>query len=270
MSILEKSIDDESEEPLRIVSDVVCPACGCVCDDLTLTFRGNQLAGVSSGCRLGDEWFERHSKNEGPASCVRGIESSFDEAIRVASEILTEAKYPLIFGLSRSSTGGQRAAVTLADRIGAVVDTTASLCHGPSIIALQSVGESTCSLGETRNRADLVIFWGCNPGESHPRHAERYSVFPHGQFISSRDDRTVVMIGDAEEVHHWRLDQKGSLPDLFIPVERDRDFEIITELRAMLQDRFTSSNSFRSESSSRVHPQQSDLETLIRLMTGCR
>ena len=93
---------------------------------------------------------------------------------------------PLIWGLSRSSTGGQRAAVLLADRIGANVDTTASVCHGPSIMAIQQVGESTCSLGEVRNRADLVIFWGADPATSHPRHFERYSVDAQGLFVPRR------------------------------------------------------------------------------------
>ena len=41
-------------------------------------------------------------------------------------------------------------------------------------MALQQVGESTCTLGEVRNRADLVIVWGSDPVVTHPRHLERY------------------------------------------------------------------------------------------------
>ena len=97
-----------------------------------------------------------------------------------------DSRAPLIWGLSRSSTAGQRAAVLLAEQIGATIDTTASVCHGPSIMAIQQVGESTCSLGEVRNRADLVIFWGADPAESHPRHFERYSVDAQGAVRSAR------------------------------------------------------------------------------------
>ena len=39
----------------------------------------------------------------------------------------------------------------------------------PSVMAQQVVGKVTCTLGEVRNRADLVIFWGSDPLVSHPR-----------------------------------------------------------------------------------------------------
>src|SRR6202035_5358119 len=86
------------------------------------------------------------------------------------------------------------AAVSLAEQIGATIDTTASLCHAPSVMAMQDVGEVSCTLGEVRNRADLVIFWGANPVESHPRHFERYSLLPRGRFIpGGRAERTLVV-----------------------------------------------------------------------------
>ena len=111
------------------------------------------------------------------------------------STILRASTNPLFFGLSGSSTRGQRAAVRLAEALRGNIDTTASVCHGPSIMAMQQVGESTCSLGEVRNRADLVIFWGANPVESHPRHFERYSVEPIGELVPrGRLDRTIVVV----------------------------------------------------------------------------
>jgi formylmethanofuran dehydrogenase subunit B len=133
-----------------------------------------------------------------------------------------------VWGLSRSSTEGQRAAVLLAERLGANIDTTASVCHGPSIMAIQQVGESTCSLGEVRNRADLVVFWGANPVKSHPRHFERYSVDPAGEFIpNGRRDRTLIVV-DAEET------ATSALADVFIKAPRGGDFELIWALRQLL------------------------------------
>jgi formylmethanofuran dehydrogenase subunit B len=146
-----------------------------------------------------------------------------------AAQILRASRSPLIWGLSRSSTDGQRAAVLLAEQIGAAIDTTASVCHGPSIMAIQQVGESTCSLGEVRNRADLVIFWGADPAISHPRHFERYSVDPVGEFIPrGRTDRHVVVI-DSEVTATSRL------ADTFVHIKRDTDFEIIWALRQLLR-----------------------------------
>ena len=217
--------------------NVTCPGCGCLCDDVRLTIDGHELHEFEPGCELGRRWFQQHLQPAEFTTSVDGISVSHVEAVRRAVELLRRADNPLIYGLSRSATPGQRAAVALADHLGAVIDSTASLCHGPSIMALQEVGEVTCTLGEVRNRADLVIFWGCHPAASHPRHAERYSVSAAGRFTrAGRASRRVVMIGEANHVHDWKLSPGGEQPDLVIPVEADGDFELIAQLRCILRE----------------------------------
>jgi formylmethanofuran dehydrogenase subunit B len=251
---------------MQKITDVVCPACGCVCDDLTLTVDNNQLVDVQPDCPLAERWFRDNSHSAHPAVQIEGNEATLDEGLARAASIVLAAKYPLVYGLARSSTPGQRAAVELADQLGAVIDTTASLCHGPSIMALQNVGESTCSLGEIRNRSDLVIFWGCNPAETHPRHAERYSVFPRGQFVpEGRAGRTVVMIGDAQQVHDWRLDRNDSKPDIVIPVTSGCDFEAIAVLRMLLKGLPVDASTLAETGASHA-----DLQMLAERMKACR
>ncbi len=217
-------------------SNVVCPGCGCVCDDVSLTFDGSELTSFQPNCPLGERWFRLHGQTSSTVAEIEGQPVGYEEALDYATGLLQRCDYPLIFGLSRSAVPGQRAAVELAERLHGAIDTTASLCHGPSIMALQEVGEVTCTLGEIRNRADLVIFWGCHPALSHPRHAERYSVFPSGRNIrSGRADRTIVMVGNADQVRDWRLDPSGAAPDLIVPIEAGRDFEALNALRWMLR-----------------------------------
>lgn len=231
---LAKKIADATE--LKVITDVACTVCGCVCDDLEIGVRDGQIESLRGACFLAEPWFKSQATAKRPMAELDGKAADYAKAITSAAEILQKAKAPLIYGLSRSSTPGQRAAVRLADFLGATIDTTASLCHAPSIMAVQAVGESTCTLGEIKNRADLVVFWGCNPAESHPRHAERYSVFAKGMFTpKGRADRTVVMIGDAKNVHDWRLDENGAKPDLVIGIEEGRDFEVISALRALVR-----------------------------------
>lgn len=214
---------------------MVCPGCGCVCDDLRLTFDGERLVGFDPPCPVGQQWFAAHAAGGVSPARVSGSAVEFSAAIEHAAVLLRDCDYPLVYGLSRSSTPGQRAAVALGESLGGVVDTTASLCHGPSIMALQEVGEVTCTLGEIRNRADLVIFWGCNPTASHPRHAERYSVEPRGRWVPhGRPDRKVVMIGSAEQISDWQIDSRGTQPDLRIAIDPGRDFEAIALLRQLL------------------------------------
>lgn len=242
------------------LSNMICPGCGCVCDDIVLNVQDEEVVGFGPECDLGETWFRHHSgKASGNPVCrIGGSSVSLPEAITRAARILCDADYPLIYGLSRSVTSGQRAAVALGETLGGVVDSTASLCHGPSIMALQEVGEVTSTLGEVRNRADLVIFWGCNPADSHPRHAERYSVTAQGRYTKNgRADRTVVMIGDADLVDAWRVDSQGTEPDFVVRVPNGQDFEVLSALRAGLN------GSRRFE----VAPELTELLNLIR---NCR
>jgi formylmethanofuran dehydrogenase subunit B len=229
-----------------------------VCDDVSLTFRDHELVAFEPHCPLGERWFRAHGQTAGSVAEIDGQPASFTDALDHAASLLEQSDYPLIYGLSRSATAGQRAAVALAERLGAAIDTTASLCHGPSIMALQEVGEVTCTLGEIRNRADLILFWGCNPAVSHPRHAQRYSVFPRGRFLpAGRTDRTIVMVGDARQVHDWRLDPAGAKPDCVIPIAPGKDFEALSMLRMMLRGRA-------------VPEAPAEMRVLLERMRGCR
>jgi formylmethanofuran dehydrogenase subunit B len=212
-----------------VVRDVACTICGCVCDDLTVSVRNNRVVGLQPACPLAQPWFL--SLGDAPAATARiaGRPVPLDAAIAAAADLLRASRAPLIYGLSRSSTEGQRAAVRLADRLGGTIDTTASRCHGPSIVALQQVGESTCSLGEVRNRCDLVVFWGSNPVLSHPRHLERYSGDAAGLFVPhGRRDRFLVVI-DTE------LTETARQADLFLQIEPGRDFEALWMLRMLVR-----------------------------------
>ncbi|MEZ5940866.1 MAG: formylmethanofuran dehydrogenase subunit B [Planctomycetaceae bacterium] len=209
-------------------TDVACTACGCVCDDLVVDVDEHGVVPVAGACRLAQPWFEQFQKPVTSTPQIKGRKCSHEQAIEEAARILKASHAPLIYGLSQSSTGGQRAAVALADQLGAVIDTTASVCHGPSIVAIQQVGESTCTLGEIKQRADLVIFWGANPAVSHPRHMERYSAEPCSEFLpDGRGDRTVVVI-DVEET------ETAHAADVFHQVEPEQDFELIWRLRSLI------------------------------------
>ena len=210
--------------------DVACTRCGCVCDDLCITVNDGRIVEAARACGLAESWFLDQGKDEPPVASIEGRPADFDQAANHAANILANSRSPLIYGLSRSSTDGQRAAVRLADRIGATIDTTASRCHAPSIMAVQQVGESTCTLGEAKNRCDLVVFWGCDPVNSHPRHGERYSVDPTGMFLPrGREDRYVIVID-------VRRTDSAQLADWFIQLKKGSDFEVIWALRYLLHD----------------------------------
>lgn len=237
-------------------SDVACTLCGCVCDDLKITVDAGRVTAVSPSCSLADPWMLQQNPADMPMARIDGTVAPLDEAIQRATDILQASRSPLVYGLSRSSTPGQRAAVRLADQLGAFVDTTASTCHAPSILALQAVGESTASLGEIRNRSDLVVYWGSNPLESHPRHVERFVEAPGMQVPEGRAGRHVVVVDSRRTI-------TAEIADTFIQVQAGGDFDLTWALRALLKG-------VRIDKPHVAGVSLNELNTFSKLLTNCR
>ncbi len=221
------SPEKTENDPLHVVEDATCTFCGCVCDDINLTVQGNAIVKAERACVLGRAWFLNHEIEERPSCLIEGQPASVEDGIERAAQILVHAKYPITYGLSDTTVESQRVAVSISDWIGGLIDTTTSVCHGPSGMAFQSVGEVTASLGEVRNRGDLIIFWGSNPAESHPRHFTKYSLMPKGTFLpNGRRDRTCVIVD-------VRRTKSAKAADIFLQIKPRKDFEALWILRAL-------------------------------------
>jgi formylmethanofuran dehydrogenase subunit B len=175
---------------MSIVKSVVCPVCGSLCDDIELTVENNEVVKVKNGCAMCESKFlgyKSEHRIKTPMIRKNGelVPVSMDEAVHKAAEILANANYPIMYGWSSTSCEAQRVGMELAEEIGGVNDNTAVVCHGPSILGVQEVGIPTCTLGQIRHRADLIIYWGCDPWSAHPRHLERYTSFTEGRFEKS-------------------------------------------------------------------------------------
>ncbi len=87
----------------------------------------------------------------------------------------------------------------------------------------------SCTLGEVKNRADLIVYWGGNPAECHPRHFTKYTLTQKGKFVpNGRKDRTMVLV-DIRETPSVKA------ADIFLQVRPTKDFEMITVLRALIK-----------------------------------
>ncbi len=218
-------------ENIRTVKNATCTFCGCVCDDMELTvdLDKKQITKAKNACVLGRAWFAEHTIQSGPAAMIDGEEVSVEAAIEEAAQVLTKARFPITYGLSDTTCEAQRQAVAITDYIRGTIDTTTSVCHGPSGLAFQGVGESTMTLGEVKNRADFVMYWGGNPAESHPRHFTRYTVTPKGMFTpNGKKDRTVVIVD-------VRRTPSTPVANIFLQVKPGKDFEMAWALRALVK-----------------------------------
>jgi formylmethanofuran dehydrogenase subunit B len=175
---------------MSVIKSVTCPVCGCLCDDIELTVADGRITHIKNGCAMSESKFLNYlGEHRLKTPLIRKddelVPVSYEEAIHKSAEILVNANYPILYGWSSTDCEAQRMGVELAEEVGGVLDNTAVVCHGPSILGVQEVGIPTSTLGQIRHRADLIVYWGCNPWSAHPRHLERYTAFTEGRFEDS-------------------------------------------------------------------------------------
>ncbi len=163
------------------IPHATCLACGCLCDDITVSGRRRARRRAERACPLGLPWFLAPHPGAGrPAATIEGQPVELDDALDRAAAILRQARAPVVWGLPDSAVEAVRAALALADRLGAAVDLAGSAGRAARRAAFVRVGAVSATLGEVKDRAEVVLFWGNHPDATHPRHAERYSVHPSG------------------------------------------------------------------------------------------
>jgi len=135
-----------------------------------------------------------------------------------------------MYGWSSTSCEAQSVGHEIAEKVGAIVDNTATVCHGTTLIAVQDVGIPSCTLGEIKNRADRIIFWGCNPCHAHPRHQSRYSIFPRGYFTNKGHKNRKMIVVDP------RYTDTAKMADYHFKIEQGRDYELLSAFRVALRN----------------------------------
>ncbi len=263
---------------MTIISNVTCPVCGSLCDDIELHVENNEIVKVRNACGMGESKFLNYNGHRLRKPLVRKngelVETTTKEAVRKSAEILADAAYPILYGWSSTSCEAIRVGLELAEEIGGVIDNTSTVCHGPSVLSIQDVGYSTCTLGQVRHRADLVVYWGSNPWSAHPRHIERYTTFTQGRFQESTWYRYLAHLSAYRsrrrllralklsslrkaplhsEVEHglpptlFRKERKmivvdvrrtrtADIADYFLKVEPNKDYEVLEALRTLIRD----------------------------------
>ncbi|MDD1675236.1 MAG: formylmethanofuran dehydrogenase subunit B [Methanomicrobiales archaeon] len=214
-----------------LCEDVVCPFCGCLCDDLRVVTEGEKVVRVDNACDLGTHKFLLDGRMRSP---VRRTETGWkeigrEEAIARTVEILLDADRPLLYGWSGTHGEAQSIGVHMAELLGGVIDSTTSVCHGTSILAIQEVGHPGCTLGQVKNRADLVVYWGANPIDAHPRHLSRYTTFADGFFLTKTfKERTVIVVDT-------RHTETANVADEFVRIREGGDYVVLSALRALVR-----------------------------------
>ena len=206
-----------------------CAGCGCGCDDIDVAVGAEALERVTGTCALGDAWFAERTADPPPAARVDGREVDVAEAIAVSAAILSEARFPLLCGLTATDCESQRAAVALAEAIGAVIDPVGPTDAGAAAAASQAFGLSTATFGDVRDRAEVAVAWRADPFTTHPRLLSRLRLDRAGRAAGGHPARTLVVI-DAERT------ETAEQADVFIALPPELDFEALWAMRALVGD----------------------------------
>jgi formylmethanofuran dehydrogenase subunit B len=113
---------------LNVVKNATCTFCGCVCDDIELHADHERIVHTKHACSLGEAWFRNHTAERlYPDALIDGQPATVDEAVQAAAGYLQRANMPLVYGLSNVTCEAQREAISLAELVGAVIDSHTSL-----------------------------------------------------------------------------------------------------------------------------------------------
>jgi formylmethanofuran dehydrogenase subunit B len=199
---------DHSE---RLIEEVTCLGCGCACDDIRISVRGNRIVEAAAACSLGAAWFGDGSL---PAeAAIDAQRAPIETALTAAAELVRGAKRPLIYLAPGITNETAREAIALADGVGAALDSVTSDTAMGAILAAQERGRATATLGEARHRADVVVWWGLDPGARYPRYAERYAPLPRGLHVpEGRGSRTVIAVDVGGRLGPADADRRFLLP----------------------------------------------------------
>lgn len=265
--------------PPIVIKPVTCPVCGCLCDDIECTVENGKIIRAKNACAVSAMKFLRYNSEhrvKTPMMRKNGelVPVSIDEAITKAAELLANAQYPVVYGWGSANCEAQRVGIAIAEEIGGILDNCATQCHGPTVYGVQAAGLPTSTLGQIRHRADLLLYWGCDPMNSHPRQLQRYTVGAEGRFIKADWKERITRGRDptakkqtlseiAEELAQHKIPEipgvyadssriqkpgrkvisvdvrktrTSEMADYFIQIEPGKDFEVFQALRMLVND----------------------------------
>ena len=200
---------------------VTCAGCGLLCDDVTVEASDDGVR-LRPECWLGANWFsERMNRPDEAPATIGGEAADVESALARAAELLRGARRPLVHGFEGATVEDARAAVALADRLGALVSTGSVSDQWPGAPAVPLRGNSTATLGEIRDRSRLVVVWREDPETAQPRLLDRLG-FSEG----SRSERVLAVIDDRDTATARRA-------DLRLAWQRERDLEALTSLHVL-------------------------------------
>ena len=173
-----------------------CPACGLLCDDVSVDNRQPHIKVLANGCAKSIRFFEQPLANNSPQ--INGQPVKLTQAISTAADLLKTSQKPLFAGLS-TDVQGFRAIYNIAQKTNGSLQHINNQSMARNMAVLQSTGWQTTTLTEVKNRADVIVCIGTNIVSHNARFFERF-VWLNNQesdaMFTDAAKREIIYIGD--------------------------------------------------------------------------
>lgn len=180
-----------------IPTDTVCPFCALVCDDVSLSVHNNTLHSEQPDCPKARAGFQLALEGAQARPMLRGKPTDWTTALAHVRQRLETACLPLFHGLI-GDLGDCKAAWSMASRYGGIVDHRDGDTLARNLTVYQDSGWIVSSLGEVRNRADLLIWVGSSIDTALPRLQEK--LLTAGERLHTTGNIEIIDLGSEARV----------------------------------------------------------------------
>ncbi|AFJ03105.1 Formylmethanofuran dehydrogenase subunit B [Methylophaga frappieri] len=212
--------------------EIASPFCGIASDDLTVRVQDLSVTVEENADAVTRPGFETPLAEMKPM--LHGQETTLEKAVSYIAKQLRAANQPVIGGLG-TDLNGARAALSLADRSGAVVDSQFSTAAFRNILVLQDTGYMTTTLTEVRNRADVIVVVGGDIETAFPRFYERIVWPEESMFDVDINQRRIIYLGKAPS-GEASTSPSGQKAQVMTCDDHDLP-EVLSVLRALINNR---------------------------------
>ncbi|MGI9210946.1 MAG: formylmethanofuran dehydrogenase subunit B [Methylococcaceae bacterium] len=199
-----------NQQTPKVFENVPSPFCGIASDDLHIRVTGNQINVTQHGDPITKAGFETPLTDTTPR--INGQTASRAECIALAARLLAEAHLPVFSGFG-TDVNETRAALSLIERCRGIFDQQRSEGGLRNLLVLADSGWMATTLGELKNRAEVLVSFGTDIEAQFPRFFERFIWPEETLFGADVAQRDIIYIG-AEPSGTAAISPDGRSPEV--------------------------------------------------------
>ena len=212
----------------RIFENVPSPFCGIGSDDLKITVTGHQVKVTENGDAVTTAGFETPPGDTAPR--IGGQPATLEAAIDTAARLIGAANLPVFSGFG-TDVNESRAALSLIDRCRGIFDQQRSEGGLRNLLVLADSCWMATTLGELKNRVEVLVSFGTDIEAQFPRFFERFIWPQETLFGADVNQREIIFIG-AEPSGKAAISPNGRAPEI-IPAAAENLPAIAAALAAL-------------------------------------